>query len=422
MDEHEVYNAMTKWRPGPWFLCSLLFAATALSFLDRQALSMLAPEITAEFAMSNAAYSMVVFAFQLSYTIMFTLGGYLLDRIGTRIGLALSLGVWSLASFAHGLASSPLGLGIARFLLGMGEGGCFPAATKGATEWFPPAKRASAIGYANGGSALGAVIAPPLTALLALHFGWRGAFFATGSIGFVWLLIWLFAYKESDPVAEQSQRSAIKLEGLRGDSALWCILGARFLFDPVFYFYMFWIPQYLAHTRRLSLTEIGDSLWIPFLVLGFSQIFGGRLADLLASQGMAPLRSKTTLLAISAFLTMTSYFVPLASNLRWAIALISFLLFAHGIWITNFLGLLSDLFPSSAIATVTGLTGTAGGIGAMLSSLVIGRVVDRFSFAPLFAMAGILYPSALAMLFWGVALRSAQTRLSDNLQASDQST
>jgi len=410
---------MTKWRPGPWFLCSLLFAATALSFMDRQVLSMLAPVITAEFGMDNAAYSMVVFAFQLSYTIMFSLGGYLVDRVGTRIGLALSLAVWSFASVAHGFVSGPLGLGAARFLLGLGEGGCFPAATKGATEWFPPAKRASAIGFANGGSALGAVIAPPLTAFLTLHFGWRGAFFATGIMGFLWLLIWLSAYGKNDRAAAELRRPMIKLVDLRRDSALWCILGARFLFDPVFYFYMFWIPQYLSHVRNLSLDEIGSYLWIPFLVLGFSQIFGGRLADFLVVRGMTPLRSKTALLAVSAALTVASWFVPLAPNVRWAIALISLLLFAHGIWITNFLGMLSDLFPSGAIATTTGLTGTAGGIGAMLSSLVIGWVVDRFSYGALFAVAGVLYPAALGMLLWAVSLRSSTSRLDCSLSASN---
>src|SRR6185437_8591363 len=165
------------------------------SFLDRQVLSVLAPAITSEFGMNNAAYSRVVFAFQLSYTVMFSVAGRVLDRLGMRLGLALSLGVWSLASASHALVTGPLGLGAARFLLGFGEGGCFPAATKGATEWFPPEKRAFAIGLANGGSALGAVIAPPLTAILAAAFGWRGAFLATGLMGFLWLLVWLVSLR-----------------------------------------------------------------------------------------------------------------------------------------------------------------------------------------------------------------------------------
>src|SRR6187402_1802689 len=171
-----------------WLLLTLLFFATALSFLDRQVLSVLAPKITEEFAMSNTAYSRVVFGFVLSYTVMFALGGRLLDSLGTRLGLAVAVGVWSLASVLHAFAMGAWTLGAARFLLGIGEGPCFPAATKGAVEWSAPARRAFAVGFANGGSAFGAVIAPPLTVWCTATFGWRGAFVFVGILGFAWLI------------------------------------------------------------------------------------------------------------------------------------------------------------------------------------------------------------------------------------------
>jgi ACS family hexuronate transporter-like MFS transporter len=395
-----------------WVLCWLLFIATALSFLDRQVLSVLAPTLTAEFGMSNTAYSRVVFAFVLSYTVMFTVGGRLMDRLGTRVGMALAVGVWSLASGAHAIVAGAVGLGVARFFLGFGEGACFPAATKGAVEWFPLEKRVLAIGIANGGSAFGAVIAPPLTAWLAAAFEWRGAFVATGLLGALWLVAWLTAFRFAPPELGRPAGRAqqVPFSHLLGDRKVRRILLARFLFDPVFYFYMFWIPQYLSRERHFSLEEIGAYYWIPFLVLGISNIGGGRLSDALVRRGWTPRRARATLLVISALMTPVSWLASAAPTAGWAIALMSGLMFAHGIWIANFLGLLSDLFPSRAIATVTGLSGTAGGIGGMLSSLVVGPVVDHFSFTPAFAVSGVLYPMAAVIILLGTRGASAAPR------------
>jgi MFS transporter, ACS family, hexuronate transporter len=395
---------MSAERRFPWFLCFMLFAATALSFLDRQVLSMLAPRILAEFDISNTGYSYVVFAFQLSYTVMFALGGYLMDRLGTRIGLALSLGIWSAASAAHAFVHGILGLGMARFILGAGEGSCFPAVTKGAIELAPSSKRTFAIGFANGGSALGAAIAPPVTALLAARFGWRGAFLCTGLIGGLWLLIWVTTSYEKGEDVTPMQHEAVPWKSLWADPRLRLVLVARFLFDPVFYFYMFWIPQFLTRERHLSLQQIGSYMWIPFALLGFSQIIGGRLADHLVTPKRSSLQSKKLLLTIAALITPVSWIASLVANTWWAIAFMSLLMLAHGIWITNYLGLLSDLFSGGAIASIVGLTGTAGGIGGMLSTLAIGPTVDRFSFAPVFAVSGILYPLSLLLILRATAL------------------
>jgi len=387
-----------------WLLCWMLFAATALSFLDRQVLSILSPRIIAEFGMSNEAYSRVLLGFQVSYTIMFALGGRLADLVGTRLGMAACLAIWSLASAAHSLTTGAANLTAARFFLGFGEGGCFPAAIKGAAHWFPAEQRALAMGIATGGSALGAVIAPPLTAYAAVQLGWRGTFVFTGILGLIWLAAWLFITRDDAPEVAPSEPRASVLSWLSQPAVRW-VLFARFLFDPVFYFYMFWIPQYLHRERQLSVEQIGSLLWIPFLVLGISQVLGGRVSDELVKRGWQPVRARQLVLGVAAALTPASWLAAKATDTNTAIALMCVLMFAHGFWITNFLGLLGDLFPQTAIGTISGLTGTAGGIGGMLSSLLIGIVVDRVSFAPVFAVSGILYPFAWAALLLATTRR-----------------
>jgi len=379
-----------------------MFFATALSFLDRQVLSVLAPSLMKELGMDNTDYARVVSAFTFSYMVMFTAGGWLVDKLGTRWGLALCIAVWSAASGAHGFAGSALGLGVARLFLGLGEGGCFPASTKGACEWFPPAKRALAIGVANGGSAFGAVLAPPLTAWLALKFGWRGAFFATGLMGLTWLTAWLVVARSRATTTSATQpaqpAASVPWRELLTDKRVWRILAGRFFFDPVFYFYMFWIPKYLSDERGFSLKEIGDYTWIPFLALGVSNIASGQLSDLLVRRGWPARRTRAWLLVIAALVTPVSACVIVAPTAAWAIGLMAVLMAAHGLWICNFLAHISDQFPSSVIATVVGLSGTVGGIAATLANLGTGPVVDAYGFAPIFVCTGVLYPLAAVIL------------------------
>jgi len=380
----------------PWFTIGLLFAATALSFLDRQVLSTLAPRILAEFGITNTSYSHVLFAFQLSYTVMSAFGGYLIDRVGVKRGLVLSLGLWSLASAAHAWVRNVIWLAAARFVLGIGEGACFPAATRGAADYAPVSSRSFATGIAIGGSALGAVIAPPLTVLLAARYGWRGAFLFTGLIGIVWCVLWLVGVRQAPRVA--SSTTKVHYADLFRDSRLIWILAARFVFDPVFYFYMFWIPQFLSRERGLSLQVIGNLFWIPFLVLGVSQVFSGSVTDYLVSRGGSPVKVKNRVLLIAAAMTPVSWVAGSAVNAGMAIFYMSVLLFAHGIWITNYLSLLTDLFPKEQNASIVGLTGMVGGIAGMISTLVIGPTVDRYSFLPVFVVSGFVYPIAYLLV------------------------
>ena len=402
----------------------MLFVATLLSFFDRQVLSILAPPITAELGMDNVAYSWVVFAFILSYSVMFSVGGWLIDRIGTRRGLTLAVGVWSLASLLHGAARNVFHLGFCRFLLGVGEGGCFPGAAKGVLEWFPKRERALAMGFVTaGGSAIGAVVAPPLIVWMSSHIGWRGAFLFTGLVGALWLLVWWLTYTppgesrflsdaelryiEQDRAlktegAAQAAPPAVSWEGLLRLRPVWGLVTSRFLFDPVFYFYMFWIPQYLSQERGASLERIGQLAWVPFLTLGISSVMGGWISDRLVLAGLSVNKARKIILAASAFLTPVSILAVYVSSVEIAVLLMSVLMFAHGFWITNYMTMIGDLFPSRVVASVVGMTGTAGGIGGFLTSLLIGRVVQSISFTPVFVAAGLIYPVCVLIIFLAI--------------------
>ena len=410
---------MPRIRNFRWLIATVLAIACGLSYFDRQVLSVLAPAITSDLRTDNVGYSWVVFAFILGYSTMLTMGGWIIDRLGTRRGLAWSVAVWSLASLLHATAHSVFQLGAYRLLLGIGEGGCFPGAVKGVLEWFPKKERAVAMGFAtSGGSAIGAVIAPPVVMWTAIHTGWRGAFLITGLIGVVWLVAWLVLYtrpqvssfvsekerryvlddgvrrleKPLDSLGTVSWRALLKTRELRG------LITSRFLFDPVFYFYMFWIPQYLHQARGASLEKIGQLTWIPFLVLGLSSVFGGWISDRLVQRGFSIDKARKGILLASALLTPVSILIVPVHRVETAIALMSVFMFAHGFWITNYLTVIGDLFPGRVVATVVGLTGTAGGVGGYLSTLVIGRVVQSVSFTPVFIASGVIYPICAVIL------------------------
>ena len=406
-----------------WWIGFLLFIATGLSFYDRQVLSILAPAIMRDVHLNDVTYSRVVFAFILSYTVMFTVGGRLIDRIGLRIGLALSVAVWSVASLGQGLVSNVWELGLALFFLGVGEGGCFPGATKGAVEWFPAKERSAAIGLAIGGASFGAVVAPPLTVWVNSIFGWRGAFVVAGAIGFIWLIVWVVFFAVPGKSRFLSAEELRYITAREGENALaptapppgprsdllplgsllsrketWGLMASRFLLDPVFYFYMFWIPQFLSEARHVSLATIGRLTWIPFLTLGISQMAGGWLSDQLVKRRVSVNAARKTVMGLAALLTPFSIFSLLAEGPRLAICLMSILMFAHGFWITNYITLTSDLFPERSVGTVVGLCGSAGGLGGILSSLAIGWLAQHGKYHVLFIACGVMYLVAFALI------------------------
>jgi MFS transporter, ACS family, hexuronate transporter len=270
-------------------------------------------------------------------------------------------------------------------------------------EWSRPQRRALAVGIANGGSAFGAVLAPPLAAWGSAVIGWRGTFVATGLIGLLWLLAWQLAFRGYRAAAAGVTRVKAKagFGSLLARPEVRRLLVARFCFDPVFYFYMFWIPQYLNRERGLSVAEIGSLMWIPFLVLGLTNIAAGRGSDMLVGRGWTPRNARLTLMFAAALLTPASWLAALAGTPGLAVALMSVLMFAHGIWIANFITLIGDTVASDEVGTAVGLSGMSGGIAGMISSLVVGPVADHFSFTPVFLASAILYPAAWLVLVAG---------------------
>lgn len=377
----------------------LLFAATGLSFLDRQVLSMTVIKIQSEFGFSNVQYGFVNTAFLISYALMFTIGGRLIDSIGSKKGMAIAVLIWSVANTLHGIMTGFYQLLAFRFLLGAGEGGCFPGAAKAVYTWFSEKKRALANGIAIGGSAIGAVIAPPLTTAISSWFGWRWSFVIPGLLGMAWVIIWLSIRwnkedkKETPPAGMLLQKSNSFFSILKSREAGIFIL-IRFMLDPVVYFIMFWAPKYLNEQRQIPFEKIGSLFWIPFLGLGISNILGGWLSDKLVKKGLGVDRSRKTIMGIAAFLTLAAPFITRVSSVEMAVVLMTLVLFAHGFWITNYITAIADTFGAHGTSTVVGLSGTAGAISGLVVNPLIGLIVQQHSYNPVWMVLGFMYPLA----------------------------
>lgn len=394
-----------------WIIVTLLFIATGLSFLDRQVLSVAIIKIQEEFQLTDIQYGMINTSFLIAYAIMFTVGGWLIDRLGAKTGLALSVGLWSVANALHGTVTGFYQLVAYRFLLGLGEGGCFPGAAKAVYDWFDEKERALANGIAIGGSAIGAVVAPPLTVWISDYFGWRGGFVIPGLAGILWVIIWLSipwkktVHRISQKRLPQSEiRKFPSIWKLLQNKAVWVFIIIRFLLDPVFYFFMFWIPKYLNEERDLSFESIGNVFWIPFLALGISNILGGWISDrLIKRYHFSVDRARKIVMGVAAVLTMVAPLVVWVESIEMAIFMMSIIMFAHGFWITNYITAISEMFGSVATATVVGLSGTGGAIAGLILNPVIGLVVQNYSYTPLWILSGLMYP--LAFLLFILAIR-----------------
>lgn len=385
-----------------WLVVSLVFVATGLSFLDRQVLSIAIIKIQEEFAITDVQYGIVNTSFLISYAIMFTLGGRLIDVVGPRIGLGASVALWSVANTLHGFMTGFYQLVAFRFLLGMGEGGCFPGAARTVYEWFGEKERALANGIAIGGAAIGAVIAPPLTIWVANYFGWRGGFVIPGLVGLLWVVVWLLvpwkkrisAETFSEPVVKSKKEEVLPFKTILKNKEAWIFILIRFMLDPVFYFFMFWIPKYLNEQRGLSFDSVGNIFWIPFLALGISNVMGGWFSDKLVERRMTVNKARKVVMGIAALLTIAAPFVEWVSTVEVAIALMALIMFAHGFWITNYITAISDIFGKQATSTVVGLSGTAGAVSGLLLNPLIGLIIQNYSYQPLWIASGLMYPLA----------------------------
>ena len=400
-----------------WWIIAMICLVTIINYIDRQTLSVLAPTIREEFGMSNTAYSRVVTIFLLGYTISQALSGKLLDRIGTRAGFMVFVSIWTVASMLHAAARNVVQLSIFRFVLGIGEAGNWPGAAKAVAEWFPVRERAFAMSIFNGGSTIGAVIAPPLIAWVAITFGWRYAFFIGAALSLVLMTLWFFFYRapaehprlsarELRHIVEGQAEGGAEVTGARRPwlslfrhRQVWALIVARFFTDPIWWFLISWLPNYLKNERGFTLAMIGLLAWIPFLFADLGNMTGGAVSSLLIRRGWSVDRArKAVLLPSAALIPLGVLAIVNSSSNTVIIAAISLIAFAFQSWIVNVHTLPSDTFPKQDVGSVFGIGGTAAGIASMLFTLLVGYVVDRFSYTPVYIMVGVMAPLA-AVLF-----------------------
>jgi ACS family hexuronate transporter-like MFS transporter len=400
-----------------WFIIALLFAATAINYIDRQTLSVLNDTLRSELHFSDVGYANVVTAFLVSYTIMYSAGGRLIDYLGARLGLALTLAWWSVATMLTGLARGVYSLGVFRFLLGVAEPCVYPAGIKICAEWFPPEERALPLGIFSSGSALGAVIAPPFVVWLTLRFSWRFAFLLPGLLGLCLVPLWLKANGAragtalvASPGSHAGGGSAGRIpwwELLR-KRMVWGLVLPRFATDAVWYFYLFWLPDYLQRERHFNLHDLAAYGWIPMVFASGGCVTGGALSDWLIRRGIPPVRARMAMLITAACLMPLGALVGQVKSVTTAFSLICVAIFFSQYWPTNTGALTADLLPAASTGTVVGMMGTAGSLGGIVFAQVLGRVVGRFGYSTAFILAGALHP--IAALTLTLLLRGQKAR------------
>jgi ACS family hexuronate transporter-like MFS transporter len=384
-------------------LVALLFCATAINYLDRQALSIVAPLLRVQLGLTPLHYSRIIFLFLLGYMFGQTLAGKLIDRIGARAGLMLYVAFWSAVTLGHSFAAGVVSLGALRFLLGLAESGNWPGGVKAVSENVPLERRAFAIGVFNSGSTLGALIAPPLVALVVRYYGWRAMFVLVGTLGFFWVAVWSWLYHpqrrlEAPGGARQTPPARSFSQYIR-DRAVWGVVVARFFADPTWWFYAFWLPAYLAERRGFSLMLIGKVAWIPFALAGVGGWSGGYASDWLVRHGMATVKARQTVMLVSAALMLCGIPAFRVESSALCVACVSVVLFAYTSWASNILSLPADLFASGEVASITGMGGTAAAIGGMLYTLVTGWLAQAGAYGAVFTLGcGMVVCAAVALV------------------------
>lgn len=415
-----------------WTICGMLFAATSINYMDRQVIGLLKPTLEASIGLTEIQFGYIIAAFQAAYAIGLVVAGRVVDRLGSRLGYTLIMGTWSLAAMAHALARSAFGFGVARFFLGLGEAGNFPAAIKTVAEWFPARERSLATGIFNSGANVGAIVAPALIPWVTLRYGWRAAFLSTGAFSLVWIVWWYLRYRQphEHPTLTGEELDLIREHALQETSAdsiaprvswarllalrqTWSFAAAKFLTDPIWWFYLFWLPGYFDGRFHLGLSHLGLPLILVYNVSALGSIGGGWLPAVFGRMGLAPSRARYGTMLLCAVCAVPMLLAA-GVNAEWkAIALLSLAAAAHQGWSANLFTTASDMFPSAAVGSVVGIGGMAGSIGGVLLSVFSGRVLQQtHSYAPLFDLAGSVYLVALALL-WVVVPRLQRVPISE---------
>ena len=392
---------------GLVLLVVLLLGETTINYIDRQVVSVLAPTLREVFHLSNSDYAAIVNAFLITYAFSYSFAGWVLDKLGVSRGLTLAISWWSGAGMLTAFARGPLSLGFFRAVLAVGEGAAWPAFAKAVATWVPPEARTLAIGVCNSGSSVGAMLAPPLVAYITLRYDWRAAFIVTGAIGFLWVTAFV-VFQKFHPQMAVSERelAAATRTGRLGWGRLvryrqtWAPFACRFLADPLWYFYVFWIPEFLSKERGLDLKAIGAVAWIPFLVADLSNLTGGYLTLRLQRLGWSPNRTRKTLMAIAACISPIGILAAFAPSVFWTITFICIAIFFWMWWSISVHSLAGDYFPPRAVGAVYGFGGTGSTVGSVISTWAVGRTLDlTHSYTLVFIGLGCLMPVAMLVGF-----------------------
>ena len=397
-----------------WVICSLLFFATTINYIDRQVLGILATDESFKHAIgwSEAQYGYVNTAFQAAYALGLLIVGHLMDRFGTRKGFSFAIVFWSVAAMCHSLARSAFGFGAARFALGLGEAGNFPASIKTVAEWFPKRERALATGIFNSGSNVGAIVAPLVVPFIAVNYGWQWAFIITGTLGFIWLAFWLITYRRPEA---HPRLSYAELAHIQSDPAelatkipwarlvphrqTWAFALGKFMTDPIWWVYLFWMPKFLNTSYGLKITQIGLPLVVIYVAADVGSIGGGWLSSSLIKRGWSLNKARKTAMLVCALAVVPVMFAAHASSLWVAVAFVSLAAAAHQGWSCNLFTMVSDMFPRRAVGSVVGIGGMAGSFGGMLIATTVGLILQYTgSYLPIFIIAGSAYLVALGIV------------------------
>jgi ACS family hexuronate transporter-like MFS transporter len=394
-----------------WVICALLFFAATINYIDRQVIGILKPTLQTEIGWTEVEYSWIVFWFQTAYAVGLLAVGRVMDWLGTRRGFSLAIIFWSVAAMGHALAQSVTGFSVARFLLGLGEAGNFPASIKTVAEWFPKKERALATGIFNAGTNVGALATPLVVPWVTLMWGWRRAFILTGAIGFIWLAFWLALYRRPE---EHPKLSKTELDYIQSDPPdpparipwarllphrqTWAFALGKFMTDPIWWVYLFWLPDFLHKQHGLSLKDFGLPLATIYIIADVGSVGGGWLSSALIKRGWSINAGRKTAMLVCALCVTPIVFASQTANLWVAVLLIGLAAAAHQGWSANIFTMASDMFPRQAVGSVVGIGGMAGSIGGMLIARMTGEILQRTgSYVTVFLIAGSAY--LLALLF-----------------------
>lgn len=395
-----------------WLIVFLLFAGSVLNYMDRSLVSVIMPQVRRDLALTNADFGLAVNAFLVMYAAFYILGGRIADRLGYRGAFALTVAFWSIACMAHALVQGLRSLALCRAILGMGEGGFYPAAMRGAAQWFPPESRAKAVGIILSALCVGSLLTPPLVAWITIHYGWRASFLVIGALGLLLLPPWLLLHRHihrvcgaGDPtLSEKRERETgasaedeLSLSEVLKTRKYWCVLAARASADAAWYFYLFWIPGYFQDVRRFDLATVGRFLWIPFFCAGVGALTGAWASSALIRRGLGLDRSRKTILFASLSLCVVGASACFAPTAYLALALVSLALFGHQSYGSNIHTVITEITPPRHVAVLYGITGAAGTLLGAAAQLAIGRVIDLFGYKPAFVWAGGM--AVLAAIF-----------------------